>query len=91
MDDWYLQAYITARFLLKSHSKLSFRMFCQRIRGGMPIDKALWRTYRYSKAEDFDKALIRSLKGDSEQDKFEVGDFSPRRLAPSKFKSGFDK
>jgi hypothetical protein len=52
---WYVQAYSITHFLLRKHSRLSFKSLCAQLRDGKPVAEALWLTYRYRHVADLDK------------------------------------
>ena len=56
-EAWYNQAYGITRFLYRHHSKLQFKTFCNHLRDGQPVEKALWLTYRYATLEKFERAF----------------------------------
>lgn len=59
---WYLQAYSVTRFLYTRYSQLQFRTFCNHLRSGVPVEKALWLTYRIKDLENFQKEWQSWLK-----------------------------
>jgi len=51
--DWYLQAYGTVLYLYRPHTRVQFKAFCEAVRGGKPVEAALWDSYRVREGRDF--------------------------------------
>ncbi len=51
---WYTQAYSIAYFLLRKHSSRQFKDFCDRLRGGAPVEDALKNAYRIASLDQFE-------------------------------------
>lgn len=52
---WYVQAYALVYFLFRQHSRLQFKNFCEKLRGGKDIEESLWLVYRLHSLNDFEK------------------------------------
>ena len=51
--DWYLQAYGTVLYLYRPQTRVQFKAFCEAVRGGEAVDRALWEGYRVREGGDF--------------------------------------
>jgi hypothetical protein len=71
VDVFYTQSYALVYFLFRTHTKLQFKSFVADLRDGIPVEKALWNTYRYHTLEEFEAAWKRWLKDPSLQRKLD--------------------
>ena len=62
VNDWYLQAFSMVHFLLKKHSRLQFQNFCSRLRDGITLQEALWKTYKISSLKKLEEKWRGTLK-----------------------------
>lgn len=61
VQTWYIQSYSVVYFLLRKHSRLQFKSFCEKLRDGTPVQEALWSSYRYHSIALFEKDWLRWL------------------------------
>lgn len=62
VETWYVQSYSVVYFLLRKHSSLQFKSFCEKLRDGEPVEQALWSSYRYHSVALFEKDWLRWLR-----------------------------
>lgn len=84
VDDWYLQAYAVARFLLREHSRLQFRTFCRRFRDGAALEASLSAAYAYRTIEDLERAWSTWLSRSGAPARF-----SPTPIRPTPIRKTF--
>lgn len=63
VEQWYVQSYSLVYFLLRGHSRLQFKSFCGKLRDGVPVEQALWLSYRYRTIPALEKAWRAWLTG----------------------------
>lgn len=51
--DWYLQAYGTVLYLYRPQTRVQFKAFCESVRAGTEVDRALWESFRIREGGDF--------------------------------------
>lgn len=83
---FYVQAYSMVYFLFRRHTRLQFLSFVRSLRDGKPLDKALWRTYRFANLGRFESEWRRWLKLPSVSSRFEAArpDEPSARVEPVK-------
>jgi hypothetical protein len=52
---FYVQAYSITNFLVRKHSHLQFKAFCDKLRDGKSVEDALRLAYQYRSVQDFEK------------------------------------
>ena len=52
---FYVQAYSITHFLVRKHSHLQFKSFCDKLRDGQSVGDALRLAYQYRSVQDFEK------------------------------------
>jgi hypothetical protein len=52
---FYVQAYSITHFLVRKHSHLQFKSFCDKLRDGKSVEDALRLAYQYRSVQDFEK------------------------------------
>lgn len=52
---FYVQAYSITQFLLRKHTHLQFKAFCDRLRDGTSVEDALRLAYQYNSVGDFER------------------------------------
>ncbi|MDT8286525.1 MAG: peptidase MA family metallohydrolase [Elusimicrobiales bacterium] len=55
IGDWYLQAFGIVKHLYRPAQRLQFRNFCEKMREGYGLEKALWEVYRVRDTDQFEK------------------------------------
>jgi Peptidase MA superfamily len=73
--NWYLQAYGIVRFLFRPQKKLPFKRFCENVKNGTPVNKALFLSYGFftiQKFEDAWRTWLREDAGKEEQSPYSV-------------------
>lgn len=63
ISDWYLQSFAMLTYLYRPHMRLQFKNFCDALRGGDPVDAALWKHYRITDGADLFKKWEAWLAG----------------------------
>ena len=53
---WYIQAYSVTHFLLRAHTRMQFKDFCDDLRDGGSVESALKRVYHFHDVADFERA-----------------------------------
>lgn len=74
VETWYVQSYSVVYFLLRKHSRLQFKSFCEQLRDGVPVQEALWRSYRYHTLARFEQDWLRWVTDPSVQRLAAAGD-----------------
>lgn len=59
---WYVQAYSLVAFLLRGHTRLQFKNFCDQLRDGGDLRESLWLAYRFRSVGDFERQWRRWIK-----------------------------
>lgn len=59
---FYVQAYSITQFLIRKHSHLQFKSFCDKLRDGTSAEDALRLAYQYRSVQDFEKRWRSWLK-----------------------------
>ena len=67
---WYVQAYSMVNFLYREHSRMKFKNFCRELRNGLPVNKAVWKVYRFRTLEDLQTAWLKWLSSPAVREKF---------------------
>ncbi|MFI5348504.1 MAG: peptidase MA family metallohydrolase [Elusimicrobiota bacterium] len=55
VSTFYVQAYAITHFLVRRHSHLQFKSFCDKLRDGQSVGDALRLAYHYRSVQDFEK------------------------------------
>jgi hypothetical protein len=56
VEIFYVQAYSVTNFLVRQHTQMQFKSFCDRLRDGAGVPDALRLAYRYRSIDDFERA-----------------------------------
>ena len=62
IGDWYLQAFGIVKYLFNSRKRIQFKSFCDLIRAGKNVEKALWTSHRIKSLGDFEQSWLKWLK-----------------------------
>jgi hypothetical protein len=80
VNDWYLQAYAATRFLLREHSRIQFRLLCQKLKSGLSTEQALSDVYHYHTVDEFERAYLAWMKGGKSDNRFSPTSIEPTHI-----------
>jgi hypothetical protein len=94
VGDWYLQAFGIVSFFYQTKTRLQFKNFCNLIRDGRSIEKALWEVYKYPNIKEFESAWLGWHKNYNEKQNIQSGrdfpsasfNFTPIQFSSFNFK-----